>query len=215
VGLSAPILDQGVRTMAQPADLRFASLGDISQKLKALNPVSHAHQVPVKYRLRARKYSPMVHNAAAEYHLPPEMIYAMIETESSFNPSARSGSKAVGLMQLTPKGGAQVAYRLVDDLETLPTIEQLQDPRTSIHLGAAYMRVLLDDYFDDIEDDEVRMAVALAAYNWGPTKMRAVLRAEGIPDSVEKLQKILRKHSAPAQTRDYVRMITERMDRYS
>jgi membrane-bound lytic murein transglycosylase C len=171
--------------------------------------------VPTRYRLRVRKYSPLVLNAATQYHLPPEMIYAMIETESSFNPRARSGAKAVGLMQVTPRGGAQVAYHFVDDLDAKPTIEQLQDPRTNIHLGAAYMRVLLDQYFDDIPNEDVRMAAALAAYNWGPTKVRAVLRVEGVPASVEKFQKMLRKHAAPVETRDYVRIISQRMDSYS
>jgi hypothetical protein len=55
--------------------------------------------------------------------------------------------------------------------------------------------------------------VALAAYNCGPTRMRKALERHGLPDSVDEVEALLEKH-APAETRDYVRKITHRMEAF-
>jgi soluble lytic murein transglycosylase len=81
----------------------------------------------------------------------------VIETESKFNPNARSSAGAVGLMQLTPstaKGIAQYTgghnFRLSD----------LTNPEINVRYGAWYLRHLLDHYGN-------KERLALAAYNAG------------------------------------------------
>ena len=49
-----------------------------------------------------QKYSEYVNKAAADYNLPPALIYAVIRTESGFDPDAESSVGARGLMQLMP-----------------------------------------------------------------------------------------------------------------
>ena len=49
---------------------------------------------PVEYEAYVEAY-------AEEYELPPSLLYAVIRTESEFNPDAVSSAGAVGLMQLT------------------------------------------------------------------------------------------------------------------
>ncbi|MGH8458528.1 MAG: transglycosylase SLT domain-containing protein, partial [Nevskiales bacterium] len=109
--------------------------------------------------------------------------------------------------------GGREAYRYSERKPGTPTLLELQDPKTNIRLGSAYLRLLLDRHFDDIKDEDVRVAVALAAYNWGPTRMRRVLESDGLPDSVNDVEALLKKH-APAETRDYVREITYRMQAF-
>ena len=120
----------------------------------------------------------------------------MIETESKFNPNARSSAGAVGLMQLTPataKGIAEYTggsrFRLSD----------LTDPDINVRYGAWYLRHLLDKYKDE--------RLALAAYNAGEANVDRWQRAhEGIqfPDTrayvakVEDLKGIYRR-AYPAQ----------------
>jgi soluble lytic murein transglycosylase-like protein len=202
---------------APAADLRFASLGNITPHLQRLRQRPGPYRKPPTLtgsaRQRAKKLRPLVNQYAKKYELPPALILAVIEQESSFNPLARSGKHAIGLMQLIPHEGGREAYRYSERKAGTPTLQQLQDPKTNIRLGSAYLRLLLDTHFDDIQDEDVRVAVALAAYNWGPTRMRKVLERDGLPESVEDVEALLKKH-APVQTRDYVRKITYRMEAF-
>ena len=83
------------------------------------------------------------------------MVYAIIKTESGFDPQARSHADAMGLMQLT-----QETFDWI--LSLYPTEDgsgDIWDPGDNIHCGCALLRLLLDQYGT--------VEVALAAYNAG------------------------------------------------
>jgi soluble lytic murein transglycosylase-like protein len=199
------------------ADLRFASLGDITPHLKRLRTRPAPYRKPPTLtgttRQRIRKLRPFVNEYAKRYSLPPALILAVIEQESSFDPMAQSNKQGIGLMQLVPMEGGREAYRYSERKQGVPSLQELQDPRTNIRLGTAYLRLLLDNHFDDIENEDVRVALALAAYNWGPTRLRRVLRQTGLPATLDEVEALLETH-APVETRDYVREITDRMQAY-
>jgi hypothetical protein len=213
----APVQTALPAPTAKHGDLRFASLGDITPHLQRLRqrpgPYRRPPEVSKRTRLRATQIRPLVAQYARQYRLPPELILAVIEQESSFNPQAQSPKNAIGLMQLVPDEAGREAYRYTERRAGTPTLQELQDPKTNIRLGSAYLRLLLDRHFDDIESEDARVAVALAAYNWGPTRMRKALERHGLPDSVDEVEALLEKH-APAETRDYVRKITGRMEAF-
>jgi len=78
---------------------------------------------------------------------------------------------AMGLMQLMPATAEDVAGRI--GLRWAGP-ETLFDPVTNVRLGVVYLRELLDRYKN--------VAVALAAYNWGPTRIAERLRqGEPVP----------------------------------
>jgi soluble lytic murein transglycosylase len=103
------------------------------------------------------RYSTIVRVHANENHIDPALLAAVIESESKFNPVARSQAGAVGLMQLTPATAKGIA---VYTHGSRFRVSDLTNPDINVRYGAWYLRHLLDRY-----GDEERLA--LAAYNAG------------------------------------------------
>ena len=89
--------------------------------------------------------------------LDPAWIAAEIRAESGWMPTARSGADARGLMQLLPSTGAKMARALGIAWQGGDTLYQ---PLTSIALGSAYLRQMLDRF-------NGRTYLAIGAYNAG------------------------------------------------
>jgi soluble lytic murein transglycosylase-like protein/TolA-binding protein len=101
-------------------------------------------------------YRQTICDAATAQQADPLWLHAIIWQESKYNPYARSGAAARGLMQFIPETAQVVAGSL--GIANL-TIEQLYEPVTSIQLGARYWAILLNQ----LKSPEM----ALAAYNGG------------------------------------------------
>ncbi|MBQ1205828.1 MAG: lytic transglycosylase domain-containing protein, partial [Clostridia bacterium] len=89
-----------------------------------------------------REFTEYVTKYSTEFDVPEALIYAIIRTESSFDPNARSGVGAIGLMQLMPDTLDWLS-RLLD--EDAPTGE-ITDPETNIKYGTYYLRHLYDRF---------------------------------------------------------------------
>ncbi len=83
------------------------------------------------------------------------LVYALIRQESRFNPHAKSGTGATGLMQLLPT----TARYMNKGAEVIG----LTTPETNIAVGQKYVRYLLSD--SSVNNDLFKMMVA---YNAGP-----------------------------------------------
>ncbi|MGH2976972.1 MAG: lytic transglycosylase domain-containing protein [Gaiellaceae bacterium] len=136
-------------------------------------------------------YSAIVRSHAADNQLDPALLAAVIESESKFNPNARSSAGAVGLMQLTPSTAKGIALSTGG---TSFQISDLTDPDINVRYGSWYLRHLLDRYQDE--------RLALAAYNAGEENVdRWQAAHEGIQFEetrdyvarVERLKKIYRR----------------------
>jgi soluble lytic murein transglycosylase-like protein len=98
--------------------------------------------------LKTTQYEPLISEHAATHGIRADLVRAVIQAESAFNPFAKSVKGAMGLMQLMP--ATAVAYG----------VSNAYDPAENIRAGVAYLRSLLDRYSQNEE-------LALAAYNAG------------------------------------------------
>ncbi|WFE67924.1 murein transglycosylase domain-containing protein [Thiomicrospira sp. R3] len=115
----------------------------------------------------AQFYEPWVMQFAADFNVSPALVFAVMETESHFNPNAVSRSNALGLMQIKAQSAGRDVYKLVDFRMDAPTPEDLFDPQTNIRIGTAYLALLKYDYFGLIRNEEVREMIAISSYNGG------------------------------------------------
>ncbi len=98
-----------------------------------------------------------IHREAGKNAIDPAWVTAEIRAESIFNPNARSSANAMGLMQLLPATGANVARAI--GLTSYSGAASLYDPDINITIGTAYLRQLLDIYG--------KPYLTIAAYNAG------------------------------------------------
>lgn len=108
---------------------------------------------------------------SGQHGFDPSLVMAVIHVESGGYHLAVSHVGALGLMQVMPATGEELARRL--DLPWHGP-DTLFDPVLNVKLGVAYLRQLANRY------DHV--PTALAAYNWGPGAIdRRLRRGAGVP----------------------------------
>src|SRR5579863_5388822 len=101
----------------------------------------------------------LVREAAERHKVDPALVRAVIETESNWNPAAKSRKGAMGLMQLIPTTAVRFG------------VNDAYNPGQNVDAGVHYLKVLLERYRGNLD-------LALAAYNAGEG---AVDRAHGVP----------------------------------
>ena len=107
--------------------------------------------------------SRLVEQTAVRHDVDPELVHAIIQVESDYDPGAISHKGAMGLMQLIPATAQRFG------------VQNPLDPKQNIEGGVTYLRHLLDLFQGDLE-------LSLAAYNAGEN---SVLRRGGIPSFTE------------------------------
>jgi hypothetical protein len=105
--------------------------------------------------------------ASRQHKIDLDLLLAVASVESNWNPDARSNANAHGLMQIRwPVTARHLGTKRV---------AELYNPCLNIDLGARYLRELHEHYNQDTR-------LALAAYNYGPTRLKT---HNDIPDSVQ------------------------------
>ncbi len=97
----------------------------------------------------------MIAAAATRHGVRPELLRALVQHESNFDPGAiGDGGRAVGLCQMHPEACSDVGADWT----------HMRHPGAALDAGASYLAVMLDEFETE--------RTALAAYNGGPGTMR-------------------------------------------
>jgi membrane-bound lytic murein transglycosylase MltF len=136
----------------------------------------------------------------AKYHFDPLMLAAQGFQESKLRQEARSHAGAIGVMQIMPDTGKELAVGDIHQLEP------------NIHAGAKYMNRLMTRYFEDAHfSEQDRTLFAFASYNAGPgniSRMRKDAAKRGLdPDQWFDNVEVVVARRIGIETTTYVRNI--------
>ena len=172
---------------------------------------------------RSKLYYEEVKRQSLRQKIPVALIFAVIHSESSFNPRARSHVPAYGLMQIVPKTAGVDTYLFLYDKKKVVSARYLYNTKNNITMGSAYLHILYYKYLSKIKDPQSRLYCTIAAYNTGAgnvartftgtnDKNRAALVINRMsPDEVyEKLISDLKYN----ETREYLKKVSKRMVSY-
>lgn len=146
---------------------------------------------PLVYRQEIMKY-------ATQYHVQPELVAAVILTESKYTKEAQSHRGAIGLMQIMPDTGKWIAEMLDEPYD----LQRLKEPDTNIRYGTWYLAYLLKEFHGN-------MNLALAAYNAGRGHVEDWMLEKHWDYGFEKVSDI-----PFTETREYVIIIKQQAVKY-
>ena len=168
--------------------MHFAKDGKKRTIISIKIPLSDDHM-----EKRRQRYKELIEIEARRFNIPTEIALAIAETESAFNPKAKSHVPAYGLMQLVPKTGARDAYQWIYKKDKFITGRYLYKPRNNVELGCAYLSMIRHHYFSDISDDERAYLCAIPAYNTGVGNVsKALIDKKNIREAAKKANKMNR-----------------------
>ena len=135
---------------------------------KALDENPDLEQTSILKIVFPHEYGPWIARESKSVGLGEDWIRSLIRQESSFRPDAKSSSGALGVMQLLPSTGQELAkdFKIKDFV--IP--DSLYDPDINLKLGTNYLARMIHNFNGNVP-------LALAAYNAGPTRLRRWLSA--------------------------------------
>lgn len=163
-------LSEGLLTSNQLTSDAGAGQGLMNSKL------SNSYSI-----LNVMDYDQLIEQSSAQYGVDPDLIRAVIQTESGYKSDAVSESGAKGLMQLMDATAASLG------------VKNSYNPQENINGGTKFLAYLLHKY-----DGNER--VALAAYNAGPGRIDRL----GISNDAQLQEKF---DKLPQETQNYVRKV--------
>lgn len=188
INVPPPPPKQPPKTAAKPSEAAKGS-GETTQPPPAASAPLAAQQRPHKEKLER-----MVKETAERHNVDPDLVRAVVNVESGWNPSAVSRKGAFGLMQLVPGTAQRMG------------VNDVFDPQQNLDGGVRYLHSLLDRYNGSLP-------LALAAYNAGEG---AVDRYRGVPNYRETrlyVQKVTNSYFRPGSGESSFARITTRMIR--
>jgi hypothetical protein len=148
---------------SHPQARNLLQLLRVKPKRQTTCPTNGTTPGPARSHFRPRPapadLATLVRALAPEFGLNPNLVIAVIQVESNFDPNALSPKNAQGLMQLVPETAERFG------------VKDAWDPEQNLRGGMAYLRWLLDHFRGDVR-------LALAGYNAGEG---AVERHQGVP----------------------------------
>jgi soluble lytic murein transglycosylase-like protein len=135
--------------------------GALASTQLQLDRAHHILEFSSRYRIPADLAS-RIYDHAVDEGIPPALGFQLVKIESGFTNSAQSYASAIGLTQLM--------LRTARSYEPAVTRADLMNPDVNLRIGFRYLKDLLKQYDNDL-------ALALEAYNKGPTLVNAQMQS--------------------------------------
>jgi len=150
-----------------------------------------------------KEYYPLVHQISESQNINFNLVRAIIDVESDWNPRAKSRAGAIGLMQIMgitfddvkQRGDVCPSFEAIDQGDS---ISVLYSPEKNLNYGTCYLNILYNR--EGVKD----MELLLAAYNWGIGNVR-----DNCGDTFDSCSNI------PKETQDYIPKVKRAYDEYS
>ena len=173
---------------------------------------------------KAKEYKSKVLKESKKQKILPELVYAIMHSESSFNPMARSHIPAFGLMQIVPRSAGIDSYQYLYKKKRVLSSSYLYSSNNNITIGSAYLHVLYYRYLKKIKDPQSRLYCAIAAYNTGAGNVaKAFIGNTNINKasktinsmSSDKVYKTLMRKLPYNETKKYLKKVSNRVSAYN
>ncbi|HEX9741749.1 MAG TPA: murein transglycosylase domain-containing protein [Nitrospiraceae bacterium] len=215
----APVAPRAAKAFVESEVLPQAVVED--KPMQAQDGVTRA-QVTVRVPLasdhlqkRAEVYQDDVTAHAKRHGIDPRLLFAIIHTESYFNPLAQTPAPAYGLMLLVPRGPARDAYNYLYKNDIVLDDNYLQDPAHNVELGAAYLHLLRRQLVPNLEEGDKNNYLVACAFTWGMDKTRdQILKQARVQDLTPTQVFTLLTQKTPEQTRVYLSRVKDRIAMY-
>ena len=157
------------------------------------------------------------------FKLQKELLFAIMQTESDFNPFAKSHIPAFGLMQIVPRSAGRDSYKFLFKKDMKPSATYLYNSVNNIEMGSAYLHILYYRYLRKIKDPQSRLYCTIAAYNTGAGNIAwAFTKTHNMNKAAPKINALtpkqvynkLLKNLRYDEPKHYLKRVTKRMKVY-
>jgi len=172
---------------------------------------------------RSKIYYDEIEKQSSKQGIPLSLTFAIMHSESNFNPHARSYVPAFGLMQLVPKTAGIDAYRYLYKKKRLVSANYLYNSTNNITMGTAYLHILYYRYLRKIKNPQSRLYCTIAAYNTGAGNIAyAFTRTHNMSKAAPYINKLTPAEVYEKLLRDlrydepkkYLKIVSKRMNGY-
>ena len=161
---AAELAPAAVETATETPSAPAVVVAPVEHSLKGRLAALLVERAPTMRPVDRARVAGAIETAYRNHRVDPVLVLAVIRQESHFRADARGPGNSIGLMQVRPFVGADVARR-----HNIPWAgaKTLLDPAANVQIGACYLGEMLEMFHDP--------ALAITAYNMGPTRVRRLV----------------------------------------
>ncbi|MGF1682526.1 transglycosylase SLT domain-containing protein [Photobacterium minamisatsumaniensis] len=128
---------------------------------------------------RAAKYVDFAEKESERFDIPAALVMAIMHSESSFNPKAKSPIPAYGLMQIVPTTAGHDVNARIRKINGPMRPAELYMADVNVETGTAYLNILDKSYLKTITNPTSRLYCTIAAYNTGAGNVAKAFNPDG------------------------------------
>jgi len=196
------------------------------QREKLLTTNTKTYQIN-RNRSRLERSAPFwadIQKNASEHGIEVNLVLAVTETESHFNPLAKSSIPAFGLMQIVPATAGADVNKFTLKKNGFPDAQTLYESEQNLFYGAAYLNLLTQRFLSGIENPTSRLYCTIAAYNTGIGNVSKAFNG-GVNNRVKAIEQINRlapqevfetlQKRTPTETQRYLQKVLASKDYFA